>query len=95
MVAGGGGDNAASAIGMGTVAEGQAFISIGTSGVVFAANQAYLPNPESAVHAFCHAVPERWHQMGGYSFGGRFDDMVGQSMWYERKGINGRFGSTA
>lgn len=64
VVAGGGGDNAASAIGMGTVAQGQAFVSIGTSGVLFAANDAYLPNPESAVHAFCHAMPERWHQMG-------------------------------
>lgn len=64
VVAGGGGDNAASAIGMGTVKKGQAFVSIGTSGVLFAANDAYLPNPESAVHAFCHALPDTWHQMG-------------------------------
>ncbi|MEX0347247.1 MAG: xylulokinase [Rhizobiaceae bacterium] len=63
-VAGGGGDNAASAIGMGIVAAGQAFVSLGTSGVLFAANDAYLPNPESAVHTFCHALPNTWHQMG-------------------------------
>lgn len=64
VVAGGGGDNAASAVGMGTVAPGTAFVSLGTSGVLFAANNAYLPNPESAVHTFCHAVPDTWHQMG-------------------------------
>ena len=64
VVAGGAGDNAASACGMGTVAEGHAFVSLGTSGVLFAANRAYLPNPESAVHTFCHALPNTWHQMG-------------------------------
>lgn len=64
VVAGGAGDNAASACGMGTVAEGHAFVSLGTSGVLFAANGSYLPKPESAVHAFCHALPNTWHQMG-------------------------------
>lgn len=64
VIAGGAGDNAASACGMGTVAEGQAFVSLGTSGVLFAANASYLPKPESAVHAFCHALPNTWHQMG-------------------------------
>ncbi|WP_274425932.1 xylulokinase [Chelativorans sp. YIM 93263] len=63
-VAGGAGDNAASACGAGTVKPGAAFVSIGTSGVLFAANGAYLPNPESAVHTFCHALPRTWHQMG-------------------------------
>jgi xylulokinase len=63
-VAGGAGDNAASACGMGTVGEGHAFVSLGTSGVLFAANAAYLPNPASAVHTFCHALPATWHQMG-------------------------------
>ena len=63
-VAGGAGDNAASACGMGTVLAGSAFASLGTSGVLFAANARYLPNPESAVHAFCHALPATWHQMG-------------------------------
>jgi len=64
VVAGGAGDNAASACGMGTVKPGAAFVSIGTSGVLFAANGSYLPNPESAVHTFCHALPAAWHQMG-------------------------------
>lgn len=64
VVAGGGGDNAASAIGMGVVAEGQAFLSLGTSGVLFAANDSFRPDPDSAVHAFCHALPGTWHQMG-------------------------------
>ncbi|MCR9135326.1 MAG: xylulokinase [Alphaproteobacteria bacterium] len=64
VVAGGAGDNAATAIGMGTIEDGAAFISLGTSGVIFAANHAYRPNPESAVHAFCHAAPDLWHQMG-------------------------------
>lgn len=64
IVAGGAGDNAASACGMGVVREGQAFVSLGTSGVLFAANASYLPNPQSAVHTFCHALPNAWHQMG-------------------------------
>lgn len=64
VIAGGGGDNAASAIGMGIVEAGSAFLSLGTSGVLFAANDAYLPNAESAVHAFCHSLPQKWHQMG-------------------------------
>ncbi|MDO5620265.1 MAG: xylulokinase [Paracoccus sp. (in: a-proteobacteria)] len=64
VVAGGAGDNAATAIGAGTVAAGQGFVSLGTSGVLFAATDRYLPRPESAVHAFCHALPGMWHQMG-------------------------------
>ncbi len=63
-VAGGAGDNAASAIGMGVVAPGQAFVSLGTSGVLFAANESYRPAPETAIHTFCHAIPDAWHQMG-------------------------------
>lgn len=63
-VAGGGGDNAASAIGVGVVKAGQAFVSLGTSGVLFAANDSYRPDPDTAVHTFCHAVPNTWHQMG-------------------------------
>lgn len=64
VVAGGAGDNAASACGMGAVRPGQAFVSLGTSGVLFAASDAYRPNPQSAVHTFCHALPGAWHQMG-------------------------------
>ena len=62
-VAGGGGDNAASAVGMGTVAPGQGFVSLGTSGVVFVSGERFAPNPAQAMHAFCHALPRRWHQM--------------------------------
>jgi xylulokinase len=62
-VAGGGGDNAASAVGIGAVAPGAGFVSLGTSGVIFVVNDRFLPNPARAVHAFCHAVPRRWHQM--------------------------------
>jgi xylulokinase len=63
IVAGGGGDNAVSAIGVGAVSPGDAFISLGTSGVLFVVNEKYRPAPESAVHAFCHVLPQRWHQM--------------------------------
>ncbi|MBS0847884.1 xylulokinase [Citrobacter sp. JGM124] len=63
IIAGGGGDNAASAVGIGAVNSGDAFISLGTSGVLFAVNDSYRPNPQSAVHTFCHALPNRWHQM--------------------------------
>jgi len=62
-VAGGGGDNAASAVGIGAVAPGSGFVSLGTSGVIFAVNDRFLPDPARAVHAFCHALPGRWHQM--------------------------------
>ena len=64
VVAGGAGDNAASAIGLGTIGECSAFVSLGTSGVLFAANNGYRPNAASAVHTFCHALPGAWHQMG-------------------------------
>ena len=47
---------------MGTIANGQAFISLGKSGVFFA-NDSYRPNPEQGVHIFCHALPGKWHQM--------------------------------
>ena len=63
VVAGGAGDNAASAIGMGAVEAGQGFLSLGTSGVLFVVTPDYQPNAASATHAFCHAVPGRWHQM--------------------------------
>ncbi len=63
MVAGGGGDNAASAVGSGVVKPGQAFLSLGTSGVLFVVTDRFRPNAEQAAHAFCHALPELWHQM--------------------------------
>ena len=43
---------------------GRAFVSIGTSGVLFVSNARFSPNTEGAVHAFCHAIPDTWHQMG-------------------------------
>lgn len=64
VVAGGAGDNAASAIGLGAIAPGDAFLSLGTSGVVFRVTDRFAPAPASAVHAFCHALPGLWHQMG-------------------------------
>jgi xylulokinase len=64
VIAGGGGDNAASAVGVGVVKAGQAFVSLGTSGVLFAANDGYQPDADTAVHTFCHAMPNTWHQMG-------------------------------
>ncbi|MEM9796324.1 MAG: xylulokinase [Pseudomonadota bacterium] len=63
-VAGGAGDNAAAAMGTGAVAPGLGFVSLGTSGVLFVSSGAFQPDAESAVHTFCHAVPETWHQMG-------------------------------
>ena len=63
-IAGGGGDNAAAGVGVGVVRAGEAFVSLGTSGVLFAANDGYQPDPATAVHTFCHALPDTWHQMG-------------------------------
>jgi xylulokinase len=63
LFAGGAGDNAAGAIGLGAIAPGDAFVSLGTSGVIFAVTDRFAPNPDDAVHAFCHALPGRWHQM--------------------------------
>ena len=63
-VAGGGGDNAATACGMGVMSPGTGFVSLGTSGVLFAATERCVPNTADAVHTFCHAVPNTWHQMG-------------------------------
>ncbi len=62
-VAGGGGDQAAGAVGAGVTELGEAFLSLGTSGVVFAASSLFEPNPGRGLHAFCHALPGRWHTM--------------------------------
>lgn len=63
-IAGGAGDNAAAAMGAGVVTDGTAFLSLGTSGVLFASNASFRPQAETAVHTFCHAAPNTWHQMG-------------------------------
>lgn len=62
-VVGGGGDNAAGAVGVGVFGKGDAFLSLGTSGVLFSGDETYRPNASSGVHTFCHALPGRWHQM--------------------------------
>lgn len=63
-VVAGAGDNAAGAVGMGITEPGQGFVSLGTSGVYFAVSDAHNAKPDNTVHAFCHALPNRWHQMG-------------------------------
>ena len=62
-VVGGAGDNAAGAIGVGVTRPGQGFISLGTSGVYFVVSDKHCAAPEHTVHAFCHCLPDRWHQM--------------------------------
>jgi xylulokinase len=62
-VAAGGGDNAAGAAGVGVIGDGDALLSLGTSGVIFVATREFRPNPARAVHAFCHCLPDTWHQM--------------------------------
>jgi len=63
-VVAGGGDQAAQAVGVGAVEPGIIALTLGTSGVVFATTPAALIEPEGRLHAFCHAVPGRWHFMG-------------------------------
>ncbi len=62
-VVAGGGDQAANAVGVGAVDPGTVALSLGTSGVIFAATEQPLFEPHGRVHAFCHAVPDRWHMM--------------------------------
>lgn len=66
VVVAGAGDNAASAISMNTINPGEAFLSLGTSGVYFVADDHYRPNPTAAIHTMCHALPHRWHEMNVY-----------------------------
>jgi xylulokinase len=64
-VAAGAGDQAAGALGVGVLREGEAAsVVLGTSGVVFAARSAFAPDAEGRLHAFCHAAPQTWHVMG-------------------------------
>ncbi|MEM7661002.1 MAG: xylulokinase [Pseudomonadota bacterium] len=62
-VVAGAGDQAAGAVGAGVVEPGEASLALGTSGVLFNVTHGFSPNTEEAVHAFCHALPGRWHQM--------------------------------
>ncbi len=63
-VVAGGGDQSANAVGVGAIEPGIVALSLGTSGVVFAATEEPFTQAEGRLHAFCHAVPERWHLMG-------------------------------
>jgi xylulokinase len=63
VVAGGAGDNAASAVGVGAISPGRGFLSLGTSGVLFVTSDRHRASPERAIHAFCHTLPGLWHQM--------------------------------
>ena len=72
-VVGGAGDQAAQAVGTGIVTEGLLSVTLGTSGVVFAASDNYRVEPNGKLHAFCHALPDTWHLMGVMlSAGGSF-----------------------
>ncbi|HXH02930.1 MAG TPA: xylulokinase [Candidatus Competibacteraceae bacterium] len=62
-VVAGAGDNAGGAVGVGVIEPGQGFLSLGTSGVLFVVSERHHARPEKTVHAFCHCLPKRWHQM--------------------------------
>jgi xylulokinase len=64
LVVAGGGDQAAQAVGVGAIRSGTVALTLGTSGVVFAPTESCLIEREGRLHAFCHAVPDRWHLMG-------------------------------
>ena len=64
VFSGGAGDNAAGAVGLGATRPGSAFVSLGSSGVLWVTTDRFMPYAQGAVHAFCHAVPDTWHQMG-------------------------------
>jgi xylulokinase len=85
-VVGGAGDQAAQAVGTGIVREGIVSVTLGTSGVVFAQSDSYRVEPQGRLHAYCHAVPDKWHLMGVMlSAAGSFRwyrDTLGQ---YEKK----------
>ncbi len=63
-IVGGGADNAVAACGVGVFREGEGFVSLGTSGVLLAARNGFHPAPQTAIHSFCHAIPDAWYQMG-------------------------------
>jgi len=59
----GAGDQAAGAIGASVIRTKDASLVLGTSGVIFIVTDGFLPKPDQGVHAFCHAIPKKWHQM--------------------------------
>lgn len=76
-VVAGAGDNAGGAAGVGVINDGDAFLSLGTSGVIFVATDGFRPNPGRAVHAFCHCLPGLWHQMSVHLSAASCIDWVG------------------
>src|SRR5262249_24057772 len=78
-VVAGGGDQSAQAVGVGVVRPGSIAATLGTSGVVFAATESPLIEPAGRLHAFCHAVPGRWHLMGVML------SAAGSLQWYHDK----------
>jgi xylulokinase len=64
VVAGGGGDNPASGVGIGAVDPGHSFITLGTSAAVVAITDRMIGNAAAGVHSYCHALPGRWYAMG-------------------------------
>ena len=64
VIAGGGGDNPVAAVGIGAINAGDGFITLGTSAAIVAITDHAAGNPATAVHSFCHALPERWYTMG-------------------------------
>lgn len=85
-IAAGGGDNAAGAVGSGVVKAGEGFVSLGTSGVVFLADDQYRPNTDGAVHTFCHALPKLWHQMSVILSAASAVDFVARIAGFETEG---------
>ena len=89
-VVGGGGDQAASAVGNGIVLAGLTSATVGTSGVIFAYTDAPKLDPRGRIHTFCHAVPGKWHVMGVTQGAGLslrwFREQLGASeAWYARE----------
>jgi xylulokinase len=76
VVAGGAGDAAAAGIGIGAVADGDAFVSLGTSAQFFVTDECYRPSPETLLHAFAHALPHRWFRMAAMLNGASCLDFV-------------------
>jgi xylulokinase len=86
-IAAGAGDNAAGAVGVGVVNDGDALLSLGTSGVIFVATKEFRPNPAGAVHAFCHCLPGLWHQMSVHLSAASCLDWAAQAMSMDVPGL--------
>jgi xylulokinase len=90
VVAAGGGDAAAGGVGIGAVADGDAFISLGTSAQYFVTRARYEPKPETLVHAFAHALPGRWFEMAAMLNGASVLDWAARLLGVEIGGVLAR-----